>query len=156
MRDPVLQKRLHDGVRRRVCNRDRFRPAGSAIDDRKEVFEASVGGEGAHDVDVDVREPFMSHRDREDGRHHVSCDLARRACLALPGPKEDVVTHAVPGVGLGDDGQGYLPGRMGEIVYRMEDGASSNCGDQDPRVPKQSVAHNQAVDAREADVCEPE
>ena len=59
LRDPGLQERPHDSVRSRVHDRDSFRPAGSSVDHRQKVLEAPVGGEGAHDVDVDVDEAFL-------------------------------------------------------------------------------------------------
>ena len=103
---PGPQECLQDRFCHRVHDWHGCGPTRSPINHCQEVFVALVGGEWAHNINMDMCEAFMRHPDREDGRHRVSGNLARQACLALPGPKEDVAAHATPGVGLGDDGQG--------------------------------------------------
>ena len=95
---------------------NRLRPAGSAVDHCKEVFEAPVGGEGAHNVDVDVGRNAREAPGVEGLAVLCAWRPCLRAGLALTGPTEYVASHAAPGVGPGDDGQCGLAGRVGEVV----------------------------------------
>ena len=103
-RDSVIQKRLEHRVGGGVRDGGCLGPPRGAVDHGEEVPVSAVRGEGADEVDVDVRETRGGNRDGLNGRGLVPGNLAGRAGLALAGPPEDVTAHSVPGVGLGEDG----------------------------------------------------
>ena len=96
--------------------------------DGQDVSEAAVGGEGAHEVDMDIVEALREHGYLEDwclGMHH---DLACLAGLTLPGPAENVTAHVAPSVRLRDDGQGRFRRWVSEVLDRVKNRASSYFG----------------------------
>ena len=153
-RDPALDESLDDRLRRCVRDWDSFRPAGGSVDHRQEVFKPAVWRERAHDINMNMAETCWRDRDREDGRVGVSGDLVCSAGVTLSCPAKYVAANTLPSVWFGDDRQGRLSRRMGQVLNRLEDLATPNLGDENLGPAKRRVAHNCAVDAGETDMSE--
>ena len=153
-RDPALDEDLDDRLCRVVRDGDSFGPAGGPVDHRQEVLKTAVWREQALDIDVNVAETCWRDWNREDGQVGVLGDIVGCAGSTLFRPAKYVAAHILPNVGFGNDRQGHLSGRMGQVVNRVENLVPPNFGDENPGSAKRRVTHNRVVDAGEMDVSE--
>lgn len=92
----ILDESLCTGVGRGGYQGDCFGPTGGAVNAGQQVGETPGGQERANDLDVDVGERILGHRDVLDVQMMMKLNFVALALLTFPGPHGDVPVHPVP------------------------------------------------------------
>lgn len=87
----------------------------------QEVGVAAGGREGSDNVNVNVGEGLVWHKNVLDGRPVMAVDFAELAWVALPCPCYDVPAHTIPHETLTNQMLRGMDSGVGEAVERGED-----------------------------------
>ena len=120
---PAMRESVYDRLGGDILDRNRHRPACESINDCEQVSK-TIGKRKRDDVDVQVLETSLRHRELADLWNGMACDFRLLARDTFSGPASDVCVHGWPDE-LGRDSLACaFDAWMSQVVQRVEDSPS--------------------------------